>query len=116
MREELIWHPSTLDNEIMGLLDRAGAREVKIFSRRVRDGSQRAIVSCDPPDYEWHLTITHTPTGRHKERYPTWEEVTYARYELLPGHLTMALYLPPIEEVHQQMGALNLIEVKSVGD
>lgn len=99
----------------MRLLDQAGAREVKIFTRRVRDGELRSIVSCDPPDYRWNLTITHT--GR-KERYPTWEELTHARYELLPGKLCMALYLPSIEDAvgPPTASTLHLIETKTADD
>lgn len=37
----------------------------------------------------WHLSIAHA------ERYPTWDEIADARYELVPEDVTMALLLPP---------------------
>lgn len=117
MREQIDWQATPLDHVIMDLLDTAGSREVRIYSRQVKDGALRAVVSCDPPDYLWHLSITHAKRGRHDERYPSWEEVTHARYELLPGNLTMALYLPPIEEVtRDDTHTLYLREVKSADD
>lgn len=38
---------------------------------------------------EWHLSISHP------SRYPTWDEIKTARYELTPSDRTMALLLPP---------------------
>lgn len=37
----------------------------------------------------WHLSISH-PT-----RYPVWDEIRDARYDLLPDACTMAMLLPP---------------------
>jgi hypothetical protein len=116
VREEIEWHPSVLDEEVMTLLDHAGAKEVKLFTRRVHDGELHSIVSCEQPDYKWHLTVNHISRRKRGERYPTWEEVTHARYDLLPNKLVMALYLPPIEEQPASLNSLQLIEVKSVGD
>lgn len=47
-----------------------------------------------PPDQLllWHLSISHP------ERYPTWDEVADARYELVPAEVTMAMLLPPPEQ------------------
>jgi len=39
----------------------------------------------------WHLSISH-PT-----RYPSWEEIKLARYELCPQDITMAMLLTPPE-------------------
>jgi hypothetical protein len=46
-----------------------------------------------PPDelLLWHLSIAHP------ERYPSWDEVAEARYELVPEEITMAMLLPPPE-------------------
>ena len=41
----------------------------------------------------WHISVAHP------DRYPTWDEIKYARYKLLPQGLTMAMYLPPQEEL-----------------
>lgn len=40
----------------------------------------------------WHMSIAHP------ERYPTWDEVAKARYELIPDGATMAMLLPPRSE------------------
>jgi hypothetical protein len=40
----------------------------------------------------WHLSIAH------RRRYPTWDEIADARYELVPGDVTMAMLLPPPDE------------------
>jgi hypothetical protein len=45
----------------------------------------------------------HHPTGWHLSiscvhRYPTWDEIKAARYDLLPADVTMALLLPPPED------------------
>ena len=49
-------------------------------------------------DGHWHISISHP------RRYPTWEEIKAARYDLLPHDITMAMILPPPTEyvnVHQ---------------
>ena len=43
-------------------------------------------------ELRWHLSISC------KRRYPTWEEMRDARYDLLPDNLTMAMLLPPKRE------------------
>ena len=40
----------------------------------------------------WHLSISHPL------RYPKWDEIVDARYTLVPDHLTMMMYLPPMSE------------------
>lgn len=40
----------------------------------------------------FHLSIAHP------DRYPTWDEVADARYELIPDDVTMAMLLPPSGE------------------
>lgn len=47
-----------------------------------------------PPDelLLYHLSIAHP------DRYPTWDEVADARYELIPDGVTMAMLLPPAGE------------------
>ena len=55
----------------------------------------------------WHLSVSHP------KRYPTWDEVVKARYELLPEDVTMALYLPPLSEyVNVHETCFHLFEVK----
>lgn len=40
-------------------------------------------------DGKYHLAISHP------HRYPSWNEIKEARYELIPDNLTMAMLLPP---------------------
>jgi hypothetical protein len=44
------------------------------------------------PTIGWHLSIS-CPT-----RYPTWEEIKAARYDLIPDKVTMVMVLPPKSE------------------
>src|SRR5262245_19530158 len=37
----------------------------------------------------WHLSIAHP------DRYPTWDEISQARYRCVPKNIWMAMYLPP---------------------
>lgn len=37
----------------------------------------------------WHLSISHP------KRYPVWDEIKAARYDLLPDECTMGMLLPP---------------------
>lgn len=63
------------------------------------------IVSMDPalraPDGIWlppaSLMLWHLSVA-HRRRYPTWDEIADARYELVPEDVTMALILPPPDE------------------
>lgn len=40
----------------------------------------------------WHMSISTN------DRYPTWDEIAKARYELLPKNITVVMILPPPEE------------------
>lgn len=42
--------------------------------------------------YGWHISIAHP------SRYPTWDEIATARYQLIPNDVTMVMVLPPREE------------------
>lgn len=37
----------------------------------------------------WHLSISC------QKRYPTWDEIRDARYDLMPDNITMGMLLPP---------------------
>lgn len=63
-----------------------------VHANAFKNGALRAIVSQDPPDQRWHLSISHA------SRYPTWDEIRDARYDLLPDDITMAMLLPPKSE------------------
>jgi len=54
----------------------------------------------------WHISISHL------SRYPTWDEIKYARYKLLPPGITMAIYLPPEEQyVDMHPNCFHLFEI-----
>lgn len=54
----------------------------------------------------WHLSIAH------KTRYPTWDEIKAARYELVPANVTMAMILPtPDEYVNLHKNCFHLHEI-----
>jgi hypothetical protein len=53
-------------------------------------GACRIIVGLAPDG--WHLSISCV------SRYPTWDEVAKARYELIPDGVTMAMLLPPRDQ------------------
>lgn len=80
------------------------ATHVATFQREVADGHLSAFVTREPtgPDgvSEWHLSISHRTNERPPKagRYPTWDEITHARYELLPADLTFSMLLPPQSE------------------
>lgn len=57
----------------------------------------RAHVSVD--DGRWHMSVSTL------ERYPTWDEIADARYDLLPGDLDFALILPPMEDYVNLQGS-----------
>lgn len=68
----------------------------------VEPNTERGIVRM-----RWHLSIAHP------KRYPTWDEIKAARYELLPHNLTVAMILPPPEEyvnIHSNCFHLHEIE------
>jgi hypothetical protein len=41
---------------------------------------------------KWHLSIAH------HSRYPTWDEISQARYRIIPRDVWVAMYLPPPSE------------------
>lgn len=49
-------------------------------------------ILCSHSHLGWHMSIAHP------QRYPTWDEVAKARYELIPDEATMAMMLPPKAE------------------
>jgi hypothetical protein len=56
----------------------------------------------------WHLSMSCA------SRYPTWDELAKARYELIPDEVTMAMLLPPqTEYVNLHPTTLHLWEVRA---
>lgn len=64
---------------------------------------------CGPDrQLRWHLSIAH-----HK-RYPTWDEIRDARYELIPDDVMVAMFLPPrTEYVNVHAYCFHLFEVEA---
>jgi len=60
---------------------------------------------------EWNLSISHP------NRYPTWDEIHDARYQLLPNEITVAMILPPKKEyVNIHSNCFHLHEIKGERD
>lgn len=67
----------------------------------------RILLSCDPPDMLWHISVSR------KDRDPSWDEIATARYRLLPDVEEMGMYLPPLDEyVNVHPFTFHLHEVK----
>lgn len=62
----------------------------------VTDTDCRIMVGREPigpkGEMEWHLSISCA------DRYPTWDEIKWARYEFIPDSITVGMILPPKEE------------------
>ena len=86
------WQPMPMAPAPLALLSEAGALDIGCWLRKVNDGELTAILSRNPPQYLWHLSVSHSrrQSGtrvRKAARYPTWDELAHARYELLPGDM-----------------------------
>jgi hypothetical protein len=66
------------------------------WRRNVRDGVLTSIV-CEEPE-GWHLSISHVGANGSLIRYPSWDEIAHARYELLSNDLDFVMHLPPPED------------------
>lgn len=55
-------------------------------TRYFRSSHCSVMLSQDPL---WHISISHP------HRYPNWDEIKTARYQLVPDEITMAMILPP---------------------
>lgn len=63
------------------------------FQRQVHDGSLLAITSEEPEG--WHLSVSFRDRKGNLTRYPSWDELAHARYELLPHDIDVVMHLPP---------------------
>jgi|SRR5579862_6186427 len=61
------------------------------YNRAYRWGYVTVFVGQEPV-IGWHLSIS-TP-----HRYPTWDEIKAARYDLIPDDVIVAMLLPPKSE------------------
>lgn len=96
----------------------------RVWQRAVHDGHLTVIVAIEPigpngtPAH--HLSISHRTNHNPPRlgRYPTWDEITHARYELLPDDLTFAMFLPPSSEyvaVHDTTFHLHQVDPEAIG-
>ncbi len=70
-------------------------------------GKLRVLVSHDEA-FGWHLSISHP------SRYPMWDEIREARYDLVPDEAYMAIIMPPKSEyVNVCKTCFHLFEVPS---
>lgn len=75
-----------------------GGPQMEFFRRRVEDGELEAFVTQDP-ELGWIMRLRHRPSGVGRcARYPTWDEVTKARFELLPRRLEFMALVPDFED------------------
>lgn len=79
-------------SEVAGLL-RSQGLSAQAWRRTVRDGMLRALVAEEPMG--WHLSISFADDCNRPSRYPSWDEIAHARYELLPHDVDFVMHLPP---------------------
>lgn len=72
-----------------------GMPPVRQFERNVHDGRLLALV--DELPMGWHMSLSFKDHRGRNSRYPSWDEVAHARYELLPGDLNFVMHLPPTD-------------------
>ena len=82
------WQP-VRDLTILGVVE-------GVWRRNVSDGDLIAIVGHEPKG--WHLSISFADHHGRGTRYPRWDEISEARYSLVPHDLAMAMILPPPSE------------------
>lgn len=63
------------------------------FRRTVKDGRLHAILADEPAGL--HLSISFADDCNRPTRYPTWDEIAHARYQLLPHDVDFVMHLPP---------------------
>jgi hypothetical protein len=70
-------------------------------------GDLKVCVGSPEIEGAWHLSISHP------YRYPTWDEIYTARYDLLPAEINCAIFLPRKSEyVNIHPNCFHVHEVK----
>lgn len=60
---------------------------------------------------KWHMSISRD------DRYPDWDDIRDARYDILPADVTMAMLLPPMSEyVNLHPNCFHLHEIDGEGE
>ena len=62
------------------------------YRRNVHDGSLTACVADEPQG--WHMSISFRNHRGEHTRYPHWDEIAYARDEMLPPDVDFVMWLP----------------------
>jgi len=97
-RQRSPWEQQALPPVAAAALQAQGMQDITLHVRRVGDGVLRALRSHDP-GLGLHLSVSFAPAGAgRRTRYPTWDELAHARYELLPHDLDFVMHLPPPSE------------------
>lgn len=73
-----------------------GMEMIGAWHRAVNDGHLRAIHTLDNGLH--HLSVSFVSWRGAASRYPTWDELAYARYLLMPDDITVVMMLPPPTE------------------
>ena len=95
-RQRSAWRVVDEPTDAVALVRAAGGAGVEVWRRDVHDGRLTAIRSLDYPGYGRHLSISHAPARAGRAaRYPTWDVIAHARYELLPVDRDFVMHLPP---------------------
>lgn len=79
------WKPVTLSDGVTDTMLACGSTDIRCFVR----GPVRCIISRDGIEKLWHISISC------EHRYPSWDELKKARYDLIPDEVTMIMILPP---------------------
>lgn len=74
-----------------------GATE-RAYRADTEKGTLVAILTRDPVCADgrtlWHLSISHQDRNGKPDRYPTWDELKHAKYQLVPDDVVMILIFP----------------------
>lgn len=73
-----------------------GGVAVLWYRRYVNDGTLYACVADEPQG--WHMSVSFRDKRNKLSRYPRWDELTHARYHLLPADIDVVMHLPPPTE------------------
>jgi hypothetical protein len=72
-----------------------------------------SVLLCDEDTPEYKLTGRYHLSISHPHRYPKWDEIKSARYDLIPNDVTMMMYLPRREDyVNVHPNCFHLHETK----
>ena len=94
-KQRSLWREEELNETALALLSEVQS-DPRFFVRNVHDGYLRALIAEEP--LGWHLSISSIDHKGNPKRYPTWDEIADARYELLPSDLDFVMHLPPPDD------------------